>query len=136
MATANDIVNRAAIEIGRLQEGEGFPAEEAAGALDKLNDFIQELALCSQLQSPYPILALTDVMPFPASYNRGFALILARELAGKYGVQMAPERLMQAEDAERRIKSNLLFDVMEADLDIKSELLPSQVGLNNYNYEV
>ena len=50
-------------------------------------------------------LALDDQMPFPVDFDLGWSLILARRLAGEFGLQLSPEDARYAKDAHTRLRA-------------------------------
>jgi hypothetical protein len=50
-------------------------------------------------------IALDDQMPFPVDFDRAFSLLLARSLAGEFGLRLTPEDQGYAKDGHTRLRA-------------------------------
>ena len=109
--TVNDLIRRAMRSLGILNHAEDPTTEEAADALQTLNDMLNAWiyeGMDLELQAD---MALTDTLPFPDDHAAAFRYALAVELAPEYGVQPPPAVLAMAASYKSALKTRYVDPV-------------------------
>lgn len=87
MATANDIINRAASRVNILAGGEALNATDAAASLQLLNDMMFAFGPMG-IHYVHSTLSATTVVNVPDEQIRNLTLMLCNELADSFGVTL------------------------------------------------
>ena len=89
MATANDIINRAAQRTNILAGGEALDATDMARCLEIMNDMMSGF-YASGIEYVHVPLAQTDTVNMPDQQLRNLTLMLCSELADDFGLTLGP----------------------------------------------
>lgn len=102
MATANDIVNRAAKRLGILAEAETLSANAAVDALAQLNEMMHGFGPRG-IHYAHTTLEAADTVNVPDEQIRNVALLLCQEMADEYGIEIGPQLASAILDARQSL---------------------------------
>lgn len=106
--TVNDLIRRAMRSIGVLHHNEEPSSDEAADALQTLNDMLNAWIYEGMDLEFAADLVLTDTLPYPDDHAAAFRYALAVELAPEYGVQPPPAVLAMAANYKSALKTRYI----------------------------
>src|SRR6185369_2887285 len=107
MATARDIINRAARRINVLAAEEALSFAEMADALQIFNDMLVAFGPMG-IGYVHATLALTDTVNFPDEQLRNVMLMLANELADDFGVTLGQKIVSDIDQAKLELQAAFL----------------------------
>lgn len=107
MATANDIISRAARRAKILAGEETMGSAEAVDALQLLNDMLHEFP-ARGIKYPHRTLAATDTVNVPDRMLRALTLVFVKELAIDYGISLDAATENEIAAAENRLQAYYL----------------------------
>jgi hypothetical protein len=107
MATAGDIVTRAAKRINVLAAEEALNASQMVDGLQTLNDLLAGFGPAG-IQYVHATLAQTDTLNFPDEQIRNVMLMLCSELADDYGVSIGQSLALAIQAAKLELQAAYL----------------------------
>ena len=107
MATAGDIINRAARRIGFLANEETLTATEMANALQALNDMLFAFGPMG-IRYVHTTLLQTDTLNVPDEQVRNVMLMFCKDLADDYTLALSPSLLADILNAKQELQAAYL----------------------------
>jgi hypothetical protein len=107
MATAGDIVNRAARRIGLLANEETLSSAEMTNALQGLNDMLFAFGPMG-IAYVHSTLAQTDTLNFPDEQVRNVMLMFCRDLADDYTLALSASLMEAILSAKQELQAAFL----------------------------
>ncbi|WP_299109811.1 hypothetical protein [uncultured Bradyrhizobium sp.] len=105
MATANDIINRAARRIGVLAESEALSADALVDALGQLNEMLHSFGPRGIHYAHTTLAAGSDTVNVPDEQIRNVMLLLCQEMADEYAVSISQQLASAILDARQSLQA-------------------------------
>ena len=112
MSTNQEIVDKAAVELGYINRGESLDntaGGEAEDALDTLNDLMEEWRIRDIDLNWFVQDTLTETAPLPSWSRSGVVSSLALRLGATFDVMPSQQVVLKADRGERAI-ANVVFN--------------------------
>lgn len=105
MATASDIITRAAKRIGVLAEAETLSANAAVDALAQFNEMLHGFGPRGIHYAHTTLAAGSDTVNVPDEQVRNVTLLLCQEMADEYGVEINAQLASAIMDARQALQA-------------------------------
>lgn len=105
-ATARDVITRAMRRLAVLDEAEAMNADQGANGLAWLNDLLAGFNAEGIDNAHTDLSSLDSVVNVPDHLIRSVVLLLARDIADPYGVQIMPQMAAQMMQAKQALQAH------------------------------